>query len=229
MAGMLKLVLFDIDGTLIKTGGAGVKAFARAFETEFGIADGTENLKFAGRTDVSLVREFFSHQGIEPTPEHFQRFFRTYLHWLEQIILECESEICPGVPQFLRNLRALPQPPVIGLLTGNIRRGAQIKLTHLNLWQEFPFGGFADDHEERDGIAAVAKQRGAERVTGPLHDDELLVIGDTPLDIKCARAIKAKVLAVGTGGSTVAELESHKPDFVTENLEMISIQDLNGS
>ena len=84
---MFKLVLFDIDGTLVRTGGAGVKAFARAFQTEFGLHDGSEKLKFAGRTDVSLVREFFSHHGITPDASHFERFFETYLLHLEEIIL----------------------------------------------------------------------------------------------------------------------------------------------
>jgi phosphoglycolate phosphatase len=223
---MLKLVLFDIDGTLIRTGGAGVKAFARAFQTEFGIADGTEKLKFAGRTDISLVREFFLHNGIEPTGPHFERFFKTYIHWLERIILECESEICPGVPGFLRELRTLPHPPVIGLLTGNIQRGARIKLMHLKLWDEFPFGGFADDHEERDCIAAIAKKRGLDLAGQLVRDKEVLVIGDTPLDIRCARAINARVLAVATGGSTVAELENHKPDFAVEDLQSISVEKL---
>ena len=81
---MIKLVLFDIDGTLIRSGGAGVKAFARAFQTEFGLSDGSEKLKFAGRTDVSLVREFFSHHGITPDASHFERFFEKYLFWLNQ-------------------------------------------------------------------------------------------------------------------------------------------------
>ncbi|MEP6664320.1 MAG: HAD hydrolase-like protein [Verrucomicrobiota bacterium] len=79
---MIKLVLFDIDGTLVRTGGAGVKAFARAFETEFGFTDGAEKLKFAGRTDVSLVREFFLHHGVTPDQTYFDRFFKTYLFWV---------------------------------------------------------------------------------------------------------------------------------------------------
>jgi len=123
---MIKLVLFDIDGTLVRTGGAGVKAFARAFATEFDIADGTEKLKFAGRTDVSLVREFFLHHQIEPTPRHFERFFRVYLGLLEEIIVGCQCEICPGIPRFIAQLRNSPTPPSIGLLTGNLRRGNQI-------------------------------------------------------------------------------------------------------
>ena len=223
---MIKLVLFDIDGTLVRTGGAGVKAFARAFQTEFGLNDGAEKLKFAGRTDVSLVREFFSHHGITPDATHFERFFETYLSHLAQMILQCEGGVCPGVNPFLNELRMQSNPPAIGLLTGNIRRGAEIKLRHYDLWKPFAFGGFADDHEERDHIAAIAKERGEEVLKTKLRGEEVLVIGDTPLDIRCARAIGAKVLAVATGGSKLDELQSHKPDWAVEDLRAVKAAQL---
>jgi phosphoglycolate phosphatase-like HAD superfamily hydrolase len=151
---MIQLVLFDVDGTLIHSGGAGVKAFARAFASEFGVNDGTERLKFAGRTDVSLVREFFSNHQIEASPKNFGRFFQAYLCWLEQLIRECKGGACTGVLEFHRALEMLPQPPMLGLLTGNVREGARIKLQHYNLWEMFAFGAFADDEEDRDRIAA---------------------------------------------------------------------------
>jgi len=98
----------------------------------------------------------------------------------------------------------------------------------VNLWREFSFGGFADDHEERDCIAAIAKKRGAELHAMEVRDDEVLVIGDTPLDIRCARAIKAKVLAVATGGSGVEELKSHQPDWCLENLSEACAKEICG-
>ena len=160
---MIRLVLFDIDGTLLHTGGVGMKAFARAFASEFGIHDGTERLKFSGRTDVSLVREVFGLNQIEPSPSHFDRFFAAYAGWLREIIVDCQGGPCPGVLEFCQTLENLPEQPLIGLLTGNIKVGARIKLERFSLWEKFPFGGFADDHEDRDQIAAAAHRRGSER------------------------------------------------------------------
>src|SRR5689334_25015851 len=125
---MIRLVLFDIDGTLVHTGGAGVKAFAKVFATEFNATDHFERLKFAGRTDVSLVREFFSFHHIAATPENFQRFFERYVFWLDDILSGSRTEMCPGVVEFIEQLNGLAMPPVLGLLTGNIRLGAEIKL-----------------------------------------------------------------------------------------------------
>lgn len=223
---MTRLVLFDIDGTLVRTGGAGVKAFAQAFRTEFGISEGTERLNFSGRTDVSLVREFFTQNQIEPSTENFRRFFDTYIFWLQKQIVECTGGLCLGVAEFYAALQSLAQPPLIGLLTGNIQRGAQIKLRHYDLWDKFVFGAFADDHEDRDQIAAIALQRGSDRLGGALRGEEVLVIGDTPLDVRCGRAIGAKVLAVATGNFTVDQLRPHKPDWAVPDLSGVSAQEV---
>ena len=223
---MIRLVLFDIDGTLVHTGGAGVKAFAKVFADEFNAHDGLEKLKFAGRTDVSLVREFFKIHGIAETPDHFARFFERYVLWLDHILSHSQTEACPGVWEMLADIKALPQPPLLGLLTGNIVLGAEIKLRHFNLWKEFTTGAFADDAEDRDEIAAAAKKRGSRVLGKKLRDEEVLVIGDTPLDIRCGRAIGAKVLAVATGGATLEELQRHKPDWAVNDLREITAKEL---
>lgn len=223
---MVKLVLFDIDGTLVHTGGAGIKAFAKVFASEFGVPQGTEKMKFAGRTDVGLVREFFRLNDIAATPENFQRFFERYVFWLDHILAQSQTEACPGIWELIRDLQALPQAPTLGLLTGNIRLGAEIKLRHFDLWQEFETGAFADDHEERDEIARVAHRRGTQVLQRNLRGEEIVVIGDTPLDVKCGRAIGANVLAVATGGATLAELKQHAPDWAVADLRQLSAQEI---
>lgn len=225
---MVRLVLFDIDGTLVRTGGAGVRAFAKVFETEFGARDGFERMKFAGRTDVGLVREFFGYHGIAATPENFERFFERYVFWLDHILKESEGRICEGVGEFITRLQALPQAPLLGLLTGNIRLGAEIKLRHFGLWETFETGAFADDSEDRNQIAAVAMERGSRVLKEPLRGEQVLVVGDTPLDIRCGRAIRARVLAVATGGATLEELQGHRPDWLVKDLRGFGTAALNG-
>src|SRR6266403_1151738 len=109
---MVRLILFDIDGTLIRTDGAGIKAFAKVFATEFNAVDGFKRLKFGGRTDVSLVREFFSLHQIPATPENFERFFERYVFWLDHILRQSKCKVCPGVWEFIGGLQALAEPPL---------------------------------------------------------------------------------------------------------------------
>jgi len=223
---MVQLVLFDIDGTLVHTGGAGIKAFARTFATEFNALDGVEKISFAGRTDVNLVREFFGIHRIEATPENFRRFFERYVFWLDQTVSQSNGGVCRGVLKFLDDLSALPDPPKFGLLTGNIRLGAEIKLRRYNLWDPFEVGAFADDHEDRNQIAAVALERGSRALGQKLRGEEIVVVGDTPHDIRCGRFIGARILAVATGGAKLDELRKHQPDWAVEDLTQISAREV---
>lgn len=215
---MIRLVLFDIDGTLIRTAGAGKEAFARVAETQFNVPDGMADLDFAGRTDPAIVREFFDRHQIEPSPANFQRFFDAYVFWLEHLLAQRSGRVLPGVRESLQALQGLPHRPVLGLLTGNIRLGAQIKLRHFGLWHWFTVGGFGDDHEDRSQIARIVAQRGSRQLGRPLAGGEILVVGDTPLDIACARAIQAKTLAVATGTFALAELQRHQPTWAAQTL-----------
>jgi phosphoglycolate phosphatase-like HAD superfamily hydrolase len=223
---MIRLVLFDIDGTLVHTGGAGTAAFTKTFARHFNLHHGTERMKFAGRTDVSLVREFFRIHNVTATPEYFRQFFEHYVFWLEHILETNGGETCRGVRPFLRDLQALPNPPVLGLLTGNIRLGAEIKLRHFGLWEMFQFGGFADDHEDRDHIAVAALERGRRVLGENLSPPEIVVIGDTPFDVRCGKFIGAKTLAVATGGAKLEELRKHDADWTVADLSRISAREI---
>ena len=223
---MIRLVLFDIDGTLVHTGHAGTRAFAKTFATEFDLHHGSEKMKFAGRTDVSLVREFFKIHGLDESPAHFRQFFARYVFWLDHILAHTTGQACPGIFEFIRDLQALPDPPMLGLLTGNIQLGAEIKLRHFGLWDKFMMGGFADNHEDRNHIAVAALERGRRVLAGNLQPPEIVVIGDTPFDVRCGKFIGAKTLAVATGGASLEELKPHAADWTVADLTCISAPEI---
>jgi phosphoglycolate phosphatase-like HAD superfamily hydrolase len=225
---MVRLALFDIDGTLIHTGGAGVRAFERTFALQFGIGNATDRLVFSGRTDTSLVRQCFHAHGIEESRQNMDRFFDTYVFLLHSMMEDSHGQTCPGVSELIADLRETSPGMIIGLLTGNIRLGAEIKLRRHQLWHLFQSGAFGDDHEERNKLAEIAKERGGRILGCALNGDEVLVIGDTPLDIECARSINARILSVATGGFDRDELHDLKPDWVVENLSEIRAADLCG-
>ena len=225
---MIRLVLFDIDGTLVHTGRAGSRAFGKTIATEFKVPESVEKVRFGGRTDPSLARELFGHHGIPATPENFRRFFGSYVFWLDYLVANTNGTICRGVLEFICDLKALPEPPMTGLLTGNIRLGAEIKLRRYGLWDYFETGGFADDSEDRNHIAAAALERGRRLLGGNLRGGEIVVVGDTPHDIRCGQFIGAKVLAVATGGAKLEELQHHKPDWAVEDLTRVSAREVCG-
>jgi phosphoglycolate phosphatase len=225
---VVKLVLFDIDGTLIRTGGAGVKAFEQTFSEIFGLPEATRTLQFSGRTDVSLVRECFNLHSVETSESNFKRFFEAYPPRLERLLGTLPGAVLPGIRSFLDSIFSVPKKPVVGLLTGNVRRGAELKLRHFGLWERFETGAFADDHEDRNCIAATAKIRGEKLIGRDLDGREIVVVGDTPHDITCARSIGAKVLAVGTGVHTRDQLAREKPDWAVERIDQLTVAQVLG-
>ncbi|MBC8242973.1 MAG: HAD family hydrolase [Verrucomicrobia bacterium] len=224
--GAVRLVLFDIDGTLVSTGGAGMKAFGEAFEAAFGIGNVTGEIKFAGRTDYSLFREMCRHGGIDCTAETRELFFSHYLRLVDSHLDANTGGPFPGVVRMLDALAAMPDAPTLGLLTGNIREGARRKLGTYGLWDRFALGGFSDDDEDRNRIAAAAKARGGEYLECPLDGPEIVVVGDTPRDVACGRHIGARTLAVATGGATLEALQACEPDWAVPDLTHLSAAEL---
>ncbi len=203
-------------------------AFDRVFATVFQKPHGADHLQFAGRTDTSIVADFLAHHALDSSPANFQKFFDAYVFWLEHILHESNGVVLPGVLELIDDLRKLPEPPVIGLLTGNIRLGAEIKLRHYDLWRHFEMGAFGDDHSDRNQLAVIARERGMKLLGSDLGARDIVVIGDTPHDIRCAQAIDARCLAVATGASSRDELAAHKPGWLVNDLREICAGDLRG-
>jgi phosphoglycolate phosphatase-like HAD superfamily hydrolase len=223
---MVRLVLFDIDGTLLLTNHVGITAFDRTLELMFGVQHGTRGLSFAGRTDTGLVRELFTKHKIDVTDENRRKFLDCYTHLLAEMLPHCKGVVCPGAVELMHELESLPDAPALGLLTGNFRLGAELKLLHFNLWHKFITGAFAEDNEDRNKIAHAALERGQKDLGKKLQGHEVVVIGDTPLDIACGRAIGAKVLAVATGNSPIGELAPYGCEWTVENLASIRARDI---
>lgn len=214
---MKHLLLWDIDGTLIASGGAGMRALQVALRAVFGIDGSLVEIDFAGRTDMWIMREVFRKFDVAPTPDHFTRFFDGYVAALPRELNNPEARVLPGVHELLAAARAhggIAQ----GLVTGNMRRGAELKLSHHGLWGYFGFGAFADDSEHRNDLGPHAVRRALEQHGVNFAADDVWVIGDTPHDIACGKAIGARTLAVGTGGSTVEQLRAHHPTAALEDL-----------
>jgi phosphoglycolate phosphatase-like HAD superfamily hydrolase len=211
------LILWDIDGTLIASGGAGVRALQTALRNTFGENGLINGIEFSGRTDPWIIRQIFARFGIPPTTENFARYFEAYLAVLPGEMAKPGARILPGVREVLEAADARGDVAQ-GLLTGNIRRGAEAKLSHHRLWHHFPFGAFADDSEVRNELGPHALRRARERHGVDFAADHVWVIGDTPHDIACARAFGARCIAVATGGHGAAELASHSPAAILPDL-----------
>jgi len=215
-----RLLLFDIDGTLVLTGGAGQRAMARAFEELFGVADAFAEVSMAGRTDRWLVESALAQHGVVATPQRLNGFRARYLALLDQAIGEAghgRRGIMPGVHDVLARLQRLERTH-LALLTGNYAAGARIKLEHFGLWDRFAWGAFGDHHAERDALARAAVADAAARGIALADPAHAVVVGDTPFDIACARAAGARVVAVATGGHSLDELRACEPDLALEDL-----------
>ncbi|WP_439626544.1 HAD family hydrolase [Gemmata sp.] len=213
----MPILLFDIDGTLVRTGGAGKGAMEHALQTAFGVREVRDTVSYSGRTDRAIGRDLLRVHGIDPTPENQTRLHEAYLAELPVRLKTHGGEVCPGVTELLGELR--PRSGVVlGLLTGNVRVGARHKLNHFGLWDFFACGGFGDDHFDRDDVARTAVSEVRAHLKREVAAGDVWVIGDTPLDVQCARAVGAKAVAVATGWHPLEELASHAPDYALADL-----------
>lgn len=210
------VLLFDIDGTLLDTRGAGGKAVREAWREVCGVPIEHE-LDLRGCTDRGIARTLFELHAIENEAEVWRAFAAAYLRRLPQALAENQGRLLAGVREGLAALSARADIS-LGLLTGNMRAGAEIKLRHFALDHYFAFGGFGDDHEDRNLVAAAALRAAETHHRREVDPANVWVIGDTPRDVACARAISARVLAVATGGYPAAELAPHQPDLLAEDL-----------
>jgi phosphoglycolate phosphatase len=216
-----RLILFDIDGTLISAAGAAGPPFRAALEAVFGTAGPVEGYSFAGRTDPQIARELLQLGGVETerVEAEIERVWELYLEGLRRSLETARVRVLPGVRPLLDALEAEPSA-ILGLLTGNVREGARLKLEAAGLgFDRFKVGAFGSDHADRPELPAVAIRRAEERFGHRLGGKSVVIIGDTPRDIACGEHLGVRTIAVATGNYRADELAACGPDYVFDTLE----------
>jgi phosphoglycolate phosphatase len=218
---MRRLVLFDIDGTLLTSQGAGKRAVREALLEVFGETGPIGEYSFAGRTDPQIVHDLLSAAGLTEAQIMAGQpdMWRRYLEKLREDLPGARVQPCPGVHPLLDRLEEAGGETLLGLLTGNLEEGARLKLEAGGIaFERFRLGAYGSDHRARPELPAIAIER-ARRLTGLTYQGkEVVVIGDTPFDIDCGRHLGVRTLAVATGQHSSAELAEHAPDFLMEDL-----------
>jgi len=212
----MRLVLFDVDGTLVTARGSGRRAMTRAFAAVFGVTGPIERYDFRGKTDPQIVADLMKAAGLEPV-EIAARLDAFYARYLDELRAEigrgAHVALMPGIGDLIPRLSRQPGI-VVGLLTGNIEGGARIKLAPTGLWSYFRVGAYGSDDADRSRLPAVAVRRAEALIERPIETGRVLVVGDTPLDIDCARASGAVAVAVATGQHSLDELAACRPDLL---------------
>jgi len=213
-----RLILFDVDGTLV-SGGPAKHAFEAAMVETYGTVGDIGGVSFAGKTDPQIARELLTSAGLarDVIDAGLAELWERYVGHLEARLGDRPMRVLPGVLDLLEALSAL-EGVGLGLLTGNIARGAELKLGSAGLWDHFDIGGFGSDHEERDELPAVAIGRARAHWRVAIEAADAVVVGDTPRDVGCGRAGGTRTLAVATGRFVVAELREAGADHVLEDL-----------
>ena len=211
-----RLLLWDIDGTLISTGAAGQRAIGRATAERFEGGD-LNGVEIAGRTDVGIARQILEKYGAPVNATSVHSFLDLYVERLAEELPRGKGRVLPGVLELLHDT-ATNSDITLGLLTGNLERGAKLKLEHYDLWRFFAFGAFADDHHDRNELGAFALSRAREATGIDFAGAQVDVIGDTGHDIACGKAFGAHTIAVATGPWSREQLTEHEPDFLFDDL-----------
>lgn len=208
--------LFDIDGTLLSSGGAGQHAMEQALLETFGVTGPYHDIKAAGRTDKAITTDLFNHHQIEISEENWDRFLNSYVSHLPNSLATQNGKVLPGIIEILQSLSE-NEATSLGLLTGNLKVGAELKLQHFELDHHFHFGGFGDVHHNRDDVARTAYQKACSFLNRDVRSEDVWVIGDTPDDVTCGRAIGANTIAVATGVYNSDVLQAAQPDYLFED------------
>jgi phosphoglycolate phosphatase-like HAD superfamily hydrolase len=212
-----RLILWDVDMTLVNTGAAGQQALVRTTMEWFGGEGDLGGVEIAGRTDRAIAHQILKKYGQPETAENVGAFLNRYTSLLPEELPKRNGRVLPGVRELLEDLARQPDK-TLGLLTGNLQRGAQLKLAHYDLWHFFPFGAFADDHHDRNELGPCAVRRAAAHAGFEFRPDQVDVVGDTGHDIACGKAFGARTIAVATGSWPRARLAECEPDFLFDDL-----------
>ncbi|MBN1481338.1 HAD family hydrolase [candidate division KSB1 bacterium] len=215
----MKLLLFDIDGTLIHTGGAGIRSLNRAFEKLYGCPDVMAGISLAGRTDDLIVREAFGRAGLDFSDKDLPRFKSIYFQFIAEEIYAngYVKRLMPGIAELIPELDRHPDI-CLALLTGNWQRSARIKMDYFELNPFFAFGAFSDDSPERSELVPVAIQRFRNRYGSDIRPHDVYVIGDTPADVLCAKPHGVVSVAVAAAAHPFDELAQYEPDILLHDL-----------
>ncbi len=204
------VLLFDVDGTLVTTGGVGRRALEIAFQRSFGRRDACRSFRLDGMTDRAIVRAGMQAIEVEPTEALIHQVLVDYLLVLAEEVAAAPTatyRVHAGMAETIEAAGA-HREVALGLGTGNIREGARIKLERVGIYHRFPFGGFGCDAEDRNALIRRGAERGASLLGAPLDECRVVVIGDTPKDIAAARAIGAESIGVGTGSFSSEQLQA---------------------
>jgi phosphoglycolate phosphatase-like HAD superfamily hydrolase len=213
----MQYILFDIDGTLIDSGGAGMLSLNLAFKEFFSVDDAFRAIRMAGKTDLQIVNEALRMHNIDSSNGNVPGFFASYVRHLEITIHDRKGHIKPGIRQALELLH-VRDDIVLGLLTGNIETGAMIKLEAFGLAEFFEAGAFGENDPDRNKLLPIAVEKLREKKGIEIDYSQCIVIGDTPRDVECSKPYGAYAIAVATGPYSYDELSGTAADAVFHDL-----------